>query len=56
MATVILFPPNDPSDEFPNATDVEINLAGVLTFYTRDGNKHQKFQTTVPYTVREDIG
>lgn len=56
MSTVILFPPNDASEEFRDATDVYINnTSGVLTFYVARQGKGQKFQTTVPYTVREEI-
>jgi hypothetical protein len=56
MTTVVLFPPNDPSEPFENVTDVNINNAsGLLTFYWRDGGQTKKFQTTVPYTVREEI-
>ena len=59
MAVVILFPPNDTSEEFKNATDVNINSTnGVLTFYQplAGAQKGLKFQTTVPFTVREEIG
>jgi hypothetical protein len=58
MADVILFPPNGPSEEFRNVTNVNINNTnGVLTFYQpRAGdNKDLKFRTTVPFTVREEI-
>lgn len=57
MTIVILFPPSDPSEEFSNVTDVQINgTTGVLTFYVAEEGKGRKFQTTVPYTVREEIG
>ncbi len=58
MTTVILFPPNDESEEFKNVSDVTINSNnGVLTFYKpSEGEGGLKFQTTVPYTVREEIG
>jgi hypothetical protein len=58
MTTVILFTPNDASEEFTNVTDISINSAsGVLTFYVWDNDqKGRKFQTTVPYTVREEVG
>lgn len=58
MTTVILFPPNDESEEFKNVSDLTINSNnGVLTFYKPSGSEGGlKFQTTVPYTVREEIG
>jgi hypothetical protein len=57
MTTVILFPPNDASEEFKNVSDVNINSNnGLLTFYAPIEGKGRKFQTTVPYTVREEIG
>ena len=57
MTDVILFPPNDPSEEFSNVTDVQINgTNGVLTFYWAEPDgKSLKFQTSVPFTVREEI-
>jgi hypothetical protein len=46
--------------EYPNAHDVTISPAGVLTFYwqTEEGGSRKsrayKFTTSVPFTVEED--
>jgi hypothetical protein len=56
--TDVLLHNHDEVEEFKNATDVHI-MNGVLTFYWRPpsgATKGVKFQTTVPFVVREEIG
>jgi hypothetical protein len=56
MTSVVLFPPNDAPAHFGNVTDVSIDSQnGVLTFTWQDGTQKKQYQTTVPYTVRQDI-
>jgi hypothetical protein len=57
MADVVLFKP-EKAEEYKNVTDVHIK-DGVLTFYYQPHSgmtKGIKIQTTVPFTVEEEIG